>query len=95
MELEREHSTPANDEIPNEGSAGGNVENLDQHWPTRIVLPIVAVAKLVVPKMEDYQGRPPSGRVATPPLTTWSSQSGSSSVTLECHLCRPLAFEII
>ena len=56
MELEREHSAPANDDIPSEevnwwqcGKPGST--------STRTVLPIVAVAKLLVPKMADYQGR--------------------------------------
>ena len=59
MVLEREHSAPANDEIPSErvnwrqcGKSGPG------STPTRTTLPIVAVAKPVVQKMADYQGRP-------------------------------------
>ena len=53
---EQEHSAPANDEILSEGVNWWQ-RRQPGSTPTRTVLPIVAVAKLVVQKIADYQGR--------------------------------------
>ena len=45
MELEREHSAPANDEIPSEGV---NWWQCGKPGSTQTVLPIVAAAKLTL-----------------------------------------------
>ena len=55
MELEGEHSAPAHYEIPSDGINWWQCGKPGS-TPTRTV--IVAVAKLVVQKMADYQGRP-------------------------------------
>ena len=57
MELEWEQSAPANGEILSEGFFLVQCRQPGS-TPTRTVLPIVAVAKLVVPKIADYRGRP-------------------------------------
>ena len=54
--LEQEHSAPANDEILSEGVNWWQCRKPGS-TPKLTVLPIVAVAKLVVPKMVDYHGR--------------------------------------
>ena len=62
MELEREDSAPTNDEIPIEGVIWWQCGKPGS-TTTRTVLPIVAVAKLVVPKRADYHGRPGGRRL--------------------------------
>ena len=62
IKLEREHSAPANDEIPSEGVNWWQCEKPGS-TPTRPVLPLVAVTKLVMLKMADYKGRPGGRRL--------------------------------
>ena len=62
--LEREHSAPANDEILSEGVNQWQCGKPGS-TPTLTVLPITAVAKLVVPKMADYQGHPGGWRLSS------------------------------